>query len=462
MMSRRGLSPAVTYDGYAINQFVTLGLDDLFSFLFCGPQSIGNNEARSMLHNGANGNAMFDHVVFFRGEMKVDADSSRIQTQQDNTTAYKKADAVVRTSDADQKLLFIESGPKSGDEAAKETNDRWILQKKCASAFVVQCAKQGGYSADQEVLACQTIHNRFYIYSLSTDYADVMMWCELARYTLPVEVDDTFLTLAEATDAMLDLVSASMALAERIVKQVKLLNDSSAIHREFLLKNVADVVAQTPIKPDTNNKNKNNTGSCSSNHLMISMTHDGLVLLDDNFGNLRRDHQYVICFKDRAVRHVSLLSTGETVVLKTYQNEPKDDGGKYEAMQLIRLQQFPFVVRMLDSFSVLSTNLENWRYALVLEQLQPLPPFASMSLEFVESIINQLLQALAALHQHSIVHMDIKPANLMLTMDSDAMNDARSVKLKLIDFEFATVFLSRDGLPVQGTRGFIAPELQGR
>jgi hypothetical protein len=164
MMSKRGLSPAVTYEGYAINQFVTLGLDDLFSFLFCGPESIGNNEALSMLRKGANGNATvqeFDHVLFFRGEVKVEADSSRMREQQNNTTALKKADAIIRTSNENRELLFSESGPKSVGEEAKETNDRWKLQKKCASAFVVQCAKQGGYSTDQEVLACQTIHNRF-------------------------------------------------------------------------------------------------------------------------------------------------------------------------------------------------------------------------------------------------------------------------------------------------------------
>jgi serine/threonine protein kinase len=188
------------------------------------------------------------------------------------------------------------------------------------------------------------------------------------------------------------------------------------------------------------------------------------VDLEENFGDLRKNG-FVHLLTERAVRCVTLLSTGETVALKTYRDASKVNGGRYEAAQLVRLQQqqqFPFVVRLLDSFAVLPTMMENWGYALMLEQLQALPSLSSMSVPLVESITNQLLQALAVLHQHSIVHMDIKPANLMLTMDSDVMNGASSVTLKLIDFEFATVLIPHDGLPVQGTKGYIAPELQGK
>jgi hypothetical protein len=474
----RGVASSTDYEGYSIMQFVSLALDNLFADLFGAQQGMGNIQARLNYDHGG------DYAEFFRGEVKMHADSNRVAQQQGNPLNHKKADALVRLNQTNLELLISESGPTfslTSETEKKLNDDRWKLQKSCSAAFITQCNKHGGYSKEQELLAYQTVGNRFYIYSLSTEYADVMMWCELACYTLPIKIGAgaEHQTFAAAANAVLDLVSASMALAERIVKQINIATNSPAFERqEFLLKNPADVIPPTP-KGNSNNSQDNNTGESSNatnkkGHQnkksgganddigglteLVVTKENGLVRLADNFENL----EVIDLLTERAVRCVPLLSTGETVALKTYRDESQHIGGKYEATQLIRLQQFPFVVRLLDSFAVWPTMGENWRYALILEQLQPLPPLSSMSVAFVDTIISQLLQALAVLHQHSTVHMDIKPANLMLTMDSDAMNDARSVKLKLIDFEYATVLLRRDGLPVQGTRGYMAPELQGK
>ena len=75
---------------------------------------------------------------------------------------------------------------------------------------------------------------------------------------------------------------------------------------------------------------------------------------------------------------------------------------------------------------------------------------------FVVALLDQLLQALAAVHAHGVVHGDVKPANLLL----EATGGGRP-HLRLGDFGVATY--EADGVrfePVApvGTVGYLAPE----
>jgi hypothetical protein len=509
MGSEIGKSPAVTYEGYCITQFVTIGLDNLFAALFNNSDSFGNRHAKepdtpSTSPSSSSIAQTFDYLVFYRGEVKLTADSSRRKTQHgssnnnnnnndddddddddnnDNNDNKKRgktltrSDAVVAMNGSKLELLISESGPSSTRESAKETADRLKLQKACASTFIEHCNRKGGYSKDQQLFAYQTIANRIHIYSLSTDFLDVMMWCKLAELTIPVSYgSEPFPTFDDAAKAALQVVQASMALASMIVDQLKDFHNVFSERRPFLLTDATKAVHATPnYKPKmattgttnatgnatgTNTTGTNTTRTNTTQNTIQYTTADGHVPLDSNFADLRK-HCVSDLFVERAVRVLQLLSTGETVALKTHRW--RADDGKLEATQLSRLQRpFPFVVRLLDSFEVASSMIENWCYALMLEPLQPLPPFAKMSVSLVDRVVRQqLVPMLAALHHHATVHMDIKPANLMLTLDSD-VNKPSTAKLKLIDFEYATVLVPRQGLPVQGTRGFMAPELEGR
>ena len=72
----------------------------------------------------------------------------------------------------------------------------------------------------------------------------------------------------------------------------------------------------------------------------------------------------------------------------------------------------------------------------------------------VRAILGQLAHALDYVHQRGLVHMDVKPANVMITRDGD---------VKLTDFGIATPVVPLDrtssgDISVLGTPGFMAPE----
>ncbi len=69
--------------------------------------------------------------------------------------------------------------------------------------------------------------------------------------------------------------------------------------------------------------------------------------------------------------------------------------------------------------------------------------------KIMRSLVMQLLQGMAALHQHDFKHLDIKPGNVMLSYDG---------VLKVIDAGYATQETSIKAC--HGTAGYIAPELQ--
>jgi len=72
----------------------------------------------------------------------------------------------------------------------------------------------------------------------------------------------------------------------------------------------------------------------------------------------------------------------------------------------------------------------------------------------VRAILGQLAHALDYVHQRGLVHMDVKPANVMITRDGE---------VKLTDFGIATPVVPLDrtssaDISVLGTPGFMAPE----
>lgn len=88
------------------------------------------------------------------------------------------------------------------------------------------------------------------------------------------------------------------------------------------------------------------------------------------------------------------------------------------------------------------------------ELLRTRPPL-SEALRFVD----QILEALAAVHAREMVHQDLKPANVLLHRSGDRL-DAWVADLGVAD---ALAELNRDRKGISGTPGYMAPEqLQGR
>ncbi|MCM2342901.1 protein kinase, partial [Rhodoferax sp.] len=73
----------------------------------------------------------------------------------------------------------------------------------------------------------------------------------------------------------------------------------------------------------------------------------------------------------------------------------------------------------------------------------------------IRSLFDEILRGLRIVHQHKMLHLDIKPANIFIT------DDNRSV---LIDFGAAREVLSKEGNFIRPmyTPGFAAPEMYRR
>src|SRR5262249_8071681 len=131
-------------------------------------------------------------------------------------------------------------------------------------------------------------------------------------------------------------------------------------------------------------------------------------------------------------------------------DDPQHDLLVREGKLLARLQH-PHLVRVMDldfhdrrpflAFEyVHGPNLQQF-----LEEKKPAPRQAAL-------LIAQLARALAGVHQHGIIHQDVKPANILIDEDDNA---------RLMDFGLArlrSVWSEHADQPSGGTAAFMAPE----
>ncbi|KAJ1651099.1 hypothetical protein IWQ61_008256 [Dispira simplex] len=115
-----------------------------------------------------------------------------------------------------------------------------------------------------------------------------------------------------------------------------------------------------------------------------------------------------------------------------------------ECCILSKLRKLPNVLHLKDSF----INDAGQR-VLVLPVVKKIHIFHQDLVE-IQRILRQLLTALAGVHNKSIVHLDVNPANLMCDANDN---------LVLIDFGLASECSQNGCLPACGTPGFVAPEI---
>ena len=74
-----------------------------------------------------------------------------------------------------------------------------------------------------------------------------------------------------------------------------------------------------------------------------------------------------------------------------------------------------------------------------------------------EVLIGQLLAALAQLHAAGLVHLDLKPDNVLVELGPEVL--ARGVRARLVDFGIAARIGARPD-SVRGSRSYVAPEVR--
>lgn len=80
------------------------------------------------------------------------------------------------------------------------------------------------------------------------------------------------------------------------------------------------------------------------------------------------------------------------------------------------------------------------------------------------SIIKQICAALCYLHLHNVVHLDLKPENLLLyavpsNYDDDAQQASFTPLVKLADFGLSQCITGSPPVAIVGTAGYMAPEV---
>jgi serine/threonine protein kinase len=118
--------------------------------------------------------------------------------------------------------------------------------------------------------------------------------------------------------------------------------------------------------------------------------------------------------------------------------------------QLITKLKIPFVLPTFSVFKLETPRLG--QYALAMPRMKELPePNKTLSMSQISKWMRQLLVALNRLHSLGIMHLDIKPLNLLL----DSMDN-----LQLIDFSCSTFWNIAPCHIVVGTKGFQPPEIE--
>ena len=154
------------------------------------------------------------------------------------------------------------------------------------------------------------------------------------------------------------------------------------------------------------------------------------------------------------------LKTRETVALKVPFMEFESDPGFYSRFQReeeigLRLNH-PFILRFIPEDEgehrtrpyIVTEYLRGYTLAHLLNSMRPMPEKDALKLA------SRLCDALAHMHEHSVVHRDLKPQNIMICYDGS---------LRIMDFGIAK---SEEGRritfagfsPAVGTPDYMAPE----
>ncbi len=145
--------------------------------------------------------------------------------------------------------------------------------------------------------------------------------------------------------------------------------------------------------------------------------------------------------------------TGAKAAIKTIEVR---EGNK--ELEMLTAFDHPNVISALDAF-----RTREWSYIVLpimekgdLRRILEGKANNRMCIEEAKSCFRQVLEGLRYLHGRGIVHCDLKPENIMCTIDPVSGHDV----YKIIDFG-GSVRLSKDGLEDDPayTRGYVAPEL---
>lgn len=120
-----------------------------------------------------------------------------------------------------------------------------------------------------------------------------------------------------------------------------------------------------------------------------------------------------------------------------------------EAITLINLPYHPNVVRVLAAFYANNTGYIVMKRVKGISLHKLYPEHSNIPCKALLSFINNMLGALAHLHEYGVIHRDIKPENIIITPDDTPV---------LIDFGAARISTKNRKAKQIGTFGYAPPE----
>lgn len=154
------------------------------------------------------------------------------------------------------------------------------------------------------------------------------------------------------------------------------------------------------------------------------------------------------------------LDTGQPVAVKEIMKEGVDLTLIKNEIFIWEKMQHPSLVMLLDVFEsedklLLVTEL--MRGGDVFERLDKVEHFSE---DDAAGIVRQVIAGVAFLHEHGIVHCDLKPANLLVTEPATDAELGAGMTIKISDFGLSQA-LSADqtSSEIVGTPSYFAPEL---
>jgi serine/threonine protein phosphatase PrpC len=152
-------------------------------------------------------------------------------------------------------------------------------------------------------------------------------------------------------------------------------------------------------------------------------------------------------------------STGDVVALKVPFMQFESDPGFYQRFQreqaIGKALQHPYILKMIDDDSIKKSRpyivmeyLEGQTLGHLMHAIRPMPEADALK------IISRVCEALHYMHEHDVVHRDLKPDNIMICSDGSI----RIMDFGIAKFEGQRRLTFGGFTPAMGTPDYMAPE----
>jgi serine/threonine protein kinase len=135
--------------------------------------------------------------------------------------------------------------------------------------------------------------------------------------------------------------------------------------------------------------------------------------------------QFQVVIKEYLPRMLAHRTWNNMIVANSDETEPLFRRGRtlfFEEAKVLAKLKHPNIVEVINFFKAKSTvyMVMNYDYGLTLDKiLNKKTP--EISVDFILSVFNSLLAGIDHLHRHQLVHLDIKPANILVRPGYDAL-----------------------------------------